>query len=178
MASDRHCVAIVFPADAKDGLATNVEQSRFAETAKALRAAGIDGVGAPYADALVEEVRAQLLSVDGVLVWVNPVQAGRGRSILNAMLADDGSEGVVVSAHPRVIDEIGTKEVLYRTRGMSWGCDTRLYASLEAMRAELPASLAVGARVLKQIRGHSGDGVWKVELADPLRPKPSMVSLD
>jgi hypothetical protein len=29
-------------------------------------------VGAPYADEIVEEVRGQLLSVDGVLVWINP----------------------------------------------------------------------------------------------------------
>jgi hypothetical protein len=35
------------------------------------------------------------------------------------------------------------------------------------MQRELPESLATGeARVLKRARGHSGDGVWKVELAD------------
>ena len=35
------------------------------------------------------------------------------------------------------------------------------------MQRELPESLATGkARVLKRARGHSGDGVWKVELGD------------
>jgi hypothetical protein len=29
--------------------------------------------------------------------------------------------------------------VLHRTRTMSWGCDTALYRTAEAMRAELPA---------------------------------------
>ena len=136
-------------------------------------------VGAPYADPFVEDVRAQLLAVDGVLVWINPIQGGRDRSVLNVMLADVASTGVFVSAHPEVIDKMGTKEVLYRTREMSWGCDTRLYATLEAMRAKLPASLASGApRVLKQIRGQSGEGVWKVELADPPGPAPSMISLE
>jgi len=179
MTSERRRVAILFPPDAKERLSTNVEQSRFANTAKALCAAGIEVVGAPYADEFVEEVRTQLLSVDGVLVWINPVQGGRDRSVLNAMLADVASKGVFVSAHPEVIDKMGTKEVLYRTRNMSWGCDTRLYATLGAMRAELPASLASGVpRVLKQIRGQSGDGVWKVELADPLSGSPSMISLD
>ena len=178
MTRERHRVAIVFPADAKDRFSANVDQSRFAGVAKALSAAGIEVVGVPYADEFVEDVRALLLGVDGVLVWINPIQAGRDRSVLNAMLANVASRGALVSAHPEVIDKMGTKEVLYRTREMSWGCDTHLYASLEAMRAELPESLASGVRVLKQIRGQSGDGVWKVELAGPLGPTPSMVSLD
>src|SRR5262245_65289744 len=160
MTSERRRVAILFPPDAKERLSTNVEQSRFANTAKALCAAGIEVVGAPYADEFVEEVRTQLLSVDGVLVWINPVQGGRDRSVLNAMLADVASKGVFVSAHPEVIDKMGTKEVLYRTRGMSWGCDTRLYPGLDAMRAELPASLASGApRGLQEARVHERCGV-------------------
>jgi hypothetical protein len=62
---------------------------------------------------------------------------------------------------------MGTKEVLYRTRSIGWGCDTRFYPTFETMQGELPASLASGdARVLKQVRGQSGDGIWKVELAD------------
>ena len=45
---------------------------------------------------------------------------------------------------------MGTKEVLYRTRNMSWGTDTRLYATLEQFRRELPQCLAEGKpRVLK-----------------------------
>jgi hypothetical protein len=179
MTSERYRVAIVFPSDAKGRLSTNVEQSRFADIANALCAAGIEVVGAPYADEFVEEVRAQLLGVDGVLIWVNPIERGHDRSVLNAMLADVASKGVFVSAHPDVIDKMGTKEVLYRTRRMSWGCDTRLYATLEEMWTELPASMASGTpRVLKQIRGQSGEGVWKVELADPLGSPPSMISLD
>jgi len=179
MTSKQHRVAILFPADAREQRSSKVEQSRFAGVAEALGGAGIEVVGAPFADEFVEEVRAQLLSVDGVLVWRNPIEGGRDRSILNAMLTEVASKGVFVSAHPEMIDKIGTKEVLYRTRKMSWGCDTRFYATLDVMRTELPASLACGApRVLKQIRGQSGDGVWKVELADPLGSPPTMMSLD
>lgn len=84
------------------------------------------------------------------------------------MLASVASKGVLVSAHPDVIEKLGTKEVLYRTRAMSWGCDTHLYRTPEAMRVMLQGTLASGtARVLKQIRGQSGDGVWKVELVSP-----------
>lgn len=166
MANPQQRVAIVYPADASERLSARLENSRFAATAKALVAAGMEVEGAPYADEAVEDVRAQLLHVDGVLVWVNPVERGRDRSVLNAMLSDVASRGVLVSAHPAVIDKMGTKEVLYHTRTMSWSCDTQLYESSQAMRERLPKSLSSGPRVLKRIRGQSGDGVWKVELAD------------
>jgi uncharacterized protein DUF6815 len=58
---------------------------------------------------------------------------------------------------------MGTKEVLHRTRMMSWGSDTALYRTAEAMRVGLPARLAAGPRVIKRNRGNGGQGVWKVE---------------
>jgi hypothetical protein len=107
------------------------------------------------------------MRADGVLVWINPIVDGRDRTGLNNVLADVAASGVLVSAHPDVIAKMGTKDVLFRTRTMEWGCDTRHYPTFAAMQRELPASLATGeGRVLKQARGHSGDGVWKVELAD------------
>ena len=51
-------IAILFPADSKLLLATSLEQSRLAETAAALRAAGLDVVGAPYADDIAGDVRS------------------------------------------------------------------------------------------------------------------------
>jgi hypothetical protein len=160
-------LAILFPADATQLLATRLEQSRFADIANAFRAAGADVIGAPFADSLVDQVRDQLLSTDGVLVWFNPIEAGRDRTILNAMLRDVASKGVEVSAHPDVIDRMGTKEVLYRTRNMGWGTDTRHHVTPDAMRAGLAACLMPGApRVLKQIRGQSGDGIWLVAVAE------------
>jgi hypothetical protein len=83
------------------------------------------------------------------------------------MLREVASSGVYVSAHPDVILKMGTKEVLYDTRSMGWSCDTHLYRTMADMRTQLPARLAgAGARVLKQYRGHSGDGVWRVELTN------------
>jgi hypothetical protein len=59
---------------------------------------------------------------------------------------------------------MGTKDVLYYTRGMAWGADTRLYRTADELRAELPSLLRAGPRVLKQHRGNGGEGVWKAEL--------------
>ena len=160
-------VAIVFPADPERRQKTRLEDSRFARTAAALAEKGIAVEGAPYVFDTVEQLREQLMRVNGVLVWINPIVDGRDRTDLNKVLTDVAGSGVFVSAHPDVIAQMGTKDVLFRTRAMGWGCDTRHYPTFAAMQSELPESLASGeARVLKQARGHSGDGIWKVQLSD------------
>lgn len=177
MTTRSYRVAILFPADAEQGAATRLDRSRFASVADALRAAGAEPVGAPWSDDRAQQVRMLLRSVDCVLVWLNPIEAGRDRTVLNALLREVAAAGVLVSAHPDVIDRMGTKEVLHLTRGMGWGSETRLYPTIAAIAAELPARLASGAPlVLKQIRGQSGDGVWKVELADGSPAEPAAVS--
>jgi len=124
-----------------------------------------------YHDDAVDEVRGQLLGLDGILVWVNPIQDGANRSQLDALLREAAANGAWVSSHPDVIATLGTKEVLYRTRGLGWGTDTNLYLDAADFRARFPAALAKdGIRVLKQARGNGGNGVWKVELAEPAGP--------
>lgn len=138
---------------------------RFTATAAALAEAGMAPEPCVYAEEFEAEVEAQLRSAAAVLVWVNPIHEGRDRARLDAMLRRVAALGVLVSAHPDAILAMGTKEVLYRTRAMPWGGDVRCYRTHEALRRELPTSLATGIRVLKQNRGHSGLGVWQVENA-------------
>jgi hypothetical protein len=107
---------------------------------------GVDAKPVVYEDNVIDLVRTELETVDGVLVWVNPIHEGRDRGWLDALLRDIAERGVWVSAHPDVILKMGTKEVLYRTRTMSWGSDTAYYRTLEAMRTELPARLSAGPR--------------------------------
>lgn len=158
-------LAIVSPGDRAARRSATAATSRFADMFAAFEAKGVHAEPAIYNDDFSAEVRGQLLEVDGVLVWVNPIENGRDRSVLDAMLRDVAAAGVFVSAHPEVILKLGTKEVLFRTRQLGWGCDTHLYKSLDDMAAELPSRLAAGkARVLKQYRGNGGDGVWKIQL--------------
>lgn len=166
MNQNQHQIAIVFPADAKELATTQVDNSRLAGVAQALAEAGAQVISAPFCDEIASEIEARLHSVDLALVWYNPVESGRDRSRLNAMLRSVAAQGVKVSAHPDAIDKMGTKDVLWKTRQMPWGTDLRRYSSLEAMRAELPGLLTRGSRVLKQMRGQSGDGVWQVSLQD------------
>jgi hypothetical protein len=161
--SSLHSVAILSRGDAATRRDATPQNSRFVHVFEALAAVGIEARPAIYDESFAEEVREQLLAVDGVLVWVNPIQDGRNRASLDALLRDVSARGVWVSTHPDVTLKMGTKEVLHRTRSMGWGCDTALYRTAEAMRAELPARLATGPRVIKRSRGNGGQGVWKVE---------------
>jgi hypothetical protein len=118
-----------------------------------------------YSDDAVGRVRAQLLELDGVLVWVNPIQDGLDRSLLDPLLRDVADAGVFVSAHPDVILRLGTKQVLVDTREMSWGTDTRAHTTAAELRERLRD--LDRPIVLKQYRGMGGDGVWKVEALEP-----------
>lgn len=157
-------VAILDRGDREARRRSAPEDSRFLPLFRALADLGAHAERAVYDEAFADDVRRQLMSVDSVLVWVNPLQDGRDRSVLDAILREVAAVGVYVSGHPDVIAKLGTKEVLYTTRDIGWGCDTHLYRSAAQMREELPARLAGGARVLKQLRGNGGIGVWKVEL--------------
>src|SRR5690348_3781584 len=159
-------LAIVSPGDRDARKNATAANSRFADLFAAFAAKGVHVEPAIYHDDFSAEVREQLLEVDGVLVWVNPIEHGRNRSVLDAMLRDVAAAGVFVSAHPEIILKLGTKEVLYRTQDIGWGCETHLYPSMDQLRRDLPSRLATGEiRVLKQYRGSGGNGVWKVELA-------------
>src|SRR5215470_5148414 len=171
MSERRRRVAVMFAGDPSNRATVKLEDTRFGSIAQALRDVGLDVEAASYADEVAGEVREQLLGVDGVLVWVDPIRKDGDRTKLDPILRDVASHGVFVSSHPDLILKMGTKEVLYRTRHMSWGTDTRLYTTLEQLRRELPECLAEGRpRVLKQHRGNGGIGVWRVQAVDARAP--------
>lgn len=158
-------IAIVSRGNSKARREATPENSRFRRIFDELANVGISAEPAVYDEVFADEVREQLLQVDGVLVWVDPLQDGKTRHALDSLLRDVASKGPWVSAHPDTILAMGTKEVLVRTRHLSWGTDTYIYDSPARVRDEFPQRLADGAaRVLKQNRGNDGQGVWKVEI--------------
>ena len=157
-------IAILYSGDRESRDNATPERTRFLKLFQAFSELGARAECAVYHDDFCDEVRRQLCAVDAVLVWVNPIEGGRNRSLLDAMLRDVSGRGTLVSTHPDTILTMGTKEVLYRTRNMGWGCDTHLYRSMEELRRKLGRRLSAGeTRVLKQHRGNGGDGVWKIE---------------
>jgi glutathione synthase/RimK-type ligase-like ATP-grasp enzyme len=160
-------VAIVWRGDRETRIAATNTNSRYHRIFEELEAAGFAPEPAVFDEAFADEVLQQLLGVDAVLVWVNPLDNGKTRNVLDPLLRNVAEAGVFVSAHPDVILKMGVKEVLYETRHLGWGVHTLIYRSVEEFRDEFPASLASGGpRVLKRNRGNGGQGVWKVELDD------------
>ncbi|MBV9117507.1 MAG: Cj0069 family protein, partial [Acetobacteraceae bacterium] len=144
------------------------ENSRWKQIFAELAAANIHAEPAVYCEEAAGQLRDQLLRLDGTLVWVNPIQDGRTRFKLDALLREVAAHGVWISAHPDVTQKMGVKEVLHATRHLGWGTDTHLYRTAEALRDELPNRLrSAGPRVVKQNRGNGGQGVWKVEASGP-----------
>jgi hypothetical protein len=161
-------IAIVWRGDREARRNATPTNNRFHRVFEELAAVGIDAEPAVYDEEFADELRAQLLQADGVLVWVNPLQDGiKTREALDPLLREVAERGPWISAHPEIILKMGVKEVLHRTRHLGWGTpDTQLYRSSAEFQEAFPARLHSGPRVLKQNRGNDGCGVWKVELLD------------
>jgi hypothetical protein len=158
-------IAIVWRGDAATRRAATPQNNRFYRIFEELAAIGIDAEPAVYDEEFADEVRQQLLGVDGVLVWVDPIHQGKTRVAFDPLLREIAARGPWVSAHPNMILRMGVKEVLYRTRHLGWGADTHLYRTAADFTTEFPQRLrSSGPRVLKQNRGNGGQGVWKIEL--------------
>src|SRR5512138_2123772 len=107
MGERKHRVAMMFAGDPSVRATVKLEETRFANIAKALRDVGLDVEAAVYADEVADEVREQLLRVDGVLVWVDPVRKDGNRAKLDPILCDVANRGVFVSSHPDLILKMG-----------------------------------------------------------------------
>jgi len=159
-------VAILWRGGREARLAPSPENNRYHRIFEELATLGIIAEPAVFDEEFADEVREQLLKADAVLVWVDPLSNGKTRAVLDPLLREVAGHGPWVSTHPDVILKMGTKEILYHTKDLGWGADTRRYRSTAQFTAEFPALLRSGGpRVLKQNRGNGGQGVWKAELA-------------
>jgi hypothetical protein len=125
-----------------------------------------------WRDALHEDARR----CDAVLTWINPTEPQLDRVALDGVLRTLAHDGVLVSAHPDSILRIGTKDVLVATQALSWSVDTVVHRSFTDFSTRfLELAFRDGPRVLKQYRGHSGEGVWKVTAvaADRFEVRPA-----
>jgi hypothetical protein len=138
-------------------------EEKYRDLASAFLSKGFDVHSVLYNDKWVDTLYSDLLNFDAVLVWVNPIEQGKDRRKLDALLIDLSNNGCFVSTHPEVIAKIGTKEVLYKTQNIGWVGETELYASYDDFVTRFQHSLhKSGTRVLKQCRGNGGNGVYKI----------------
>ena len=72
-----HRIAVVWRGDHEARQRATPQNNRFHRVFEELAALGIHAEPAVYADDIADEVRRQLLTVDGVLVWVDPIHDGQ-----------------------------------------------------------------------------------------------------
>ena len=156
-------IAILYPGDRGARTVADPKASRFAALFDAFQASGVAAEPAVYNDDLAAEVEDQLEQLDGVLVWHNPIEGGRTRRLLDALLGRVAERGILVSTHPDTILRLGTKDVLLDVRDLPFGSDAHAVADAHDLATSVRRRLQGGPRVLKQHRGHSGIGVWRIE---------------
>jgi hypothetical protein len=155
----------VWRADPGQPRPTLFESERYPALASALRAEGFDVALVDYDDDSSTWFNVAASS-DAVLVWVDPLSAGRTRDRLDEQLRELSTRGVLVSSHPDTIAKMGTKDVLYATRSLSWSLDVDRYDDIADVQSRLRDRLVAGqSRVLKPRRGNGGLGVLKVARA-------------
>ena len=95
------------------------ESTRLRAIFDALEAQGASTEALVFSEEVADQIRERVAALDAVLTWVDPIVAGRDRSVLDALLREAAAAGVYVSAHPDVILKMGTKDVLVRTKEMA-----------------------------------------------------------
>src|SRR5262245_22321211 len=80
-------IAILWRGDEAARCSASPETSRFKAVFAALADVGVNAEPVVYEDDVLDAVRAQLATFDGVLVWVNPIHEGRNRANLDRCCA-------------------------------------------------------------------------------------------
>ncbi len=126
-------------------------------------------------DALLEQIPTEY---DAYISRINPGNIPGGEVKYFDFLDRLTQRGMVGMPHPDAMVAYGAKDALVKLRDTDMvPSDTYAYYDTASFRAEFPKALATGIRVLKQNRGSTGSGIWRVELIDerPLesgRPVP------
>ena len=95
------------------------------------------------------------------------------------MLREVEAAGVFGLPSPDQMIATGAKDSLTKLVGTRFCLDdTYAYYSQEALEEQFPKSLALGERVLKQNRGSTGEGIWRVSVVDPLPEGVTSVPLE
>jgi hypothetical protein len=118
-----------------------------------LRALGIEAEPAVNVEEIEDEVRAQLTNVDGILVWINPLENGRTREKLDALLREVAATGPWIwSALPRAIVDQAPDYIAPETSCASRCASPTAAISLSAWMGTMPE-----ATVLPTIEYHTID---------------------
>ncbi|QNE89043.1 Cj0069 family protein [Corynebacterium incognita] len=104
---------------------------------------------------------------DGYISRVNPGNIPGGEKGYFDMLTKLSEAGLVGMSTPAEMMAYGAKDALVKLNDTDLvPADTAAYYDVESFHETFPKSLSYGERVLKQNRGSTGSGIWRVQLVD------------
>ncbi len=104
---------------------------------------------------------------DAYISRVNPGNIPGGEAMYFDFLRGLSDTGILGLSHPDEMITLGAKDVLAKLSDTSLlPSDTQAYYDFETLYTQFPIALSYGSRVLKQNRGSTGEGIWRVEVAD------------
>jgi len=110
---------------------------------------------------------------DGYISRVNPGNLAFGESEYFDMLRHLSDTGMMGMAHPDAMSSFGAKDALVKLKHTDMvPDDTYAYYTQDEFVAQFPTSLSLGERVLKQNRGSTGSGIWRVAVDDDRPHQP------
>lgn len=135
---------------------------------KALKAKGFDAEVVFFRDEWADAVYSYIMAKsDAVIVRINPGNLPNGEAVLFDTLRRLHDSDVLVMTHPNTMMRFGAKDALSKLAGTPLvPKDTYAYYNYEEFEKTFPKSISYGIRVLKQNRGSTGDGIWRVEVVD------------
>jgi len=108
-----------------------------------------------------------IANFDAYVSRINPGNIPGGEATYFDMLRELSNAGLTGMPHPDVMIGYGAKDALTKLTDTDLVPeDTYAYYSLEELREKFPLSLSRGERVLKQNRGSTGTGIWRVVVVD------------
>ncbi|MCH9741519.1 MAG: Cj0069 family protein [Epsilonproteobacteria bacterium] len=136
--------------------------------ANALKEKGFDAEVLYFRDEWSDEIFNYVSdSSDAVIVRINPGNLPNGEAKLFDMLRQLHDSDVQVMTHPNTMMRFGAKDALSKLADTDLVTDdTYAYYDYEEFKKSFPKSISFGTRVLKQNRGSTGDGIWRVEIVD------------
>lgn len=109
---------------------------------------------------------------DGYISRINPGNLPNGEKVYFEALRELSTKGLVGMAHPDAMMNYGAKDALVKLATTKLvPDDTYAYYTVENFKDTFPKSLSYGERVLKQNRGSTGEGIWRVQIADDIQYK-------
>lgn len=108
---------------------------------------------------------------ENACAYVSRINPGnlKGESEYFAMLRQLCEDGIIGMPHPDAMIGYGAKDALAKLTDLSLvPTDTYAYYTQKTFKETFPKSLALNERVLKQNRGSTGEGIWRVQLIDEL----------